>query len=364
MKTIHILLASLLVGVTPVTPAPAQDDTPLRFATGEHDFGTIREEDGSVSHTFEFTNDGPTPVAIDRVVASCGCTTPEYPRTPIAPGGKAHIKATFDPRGMRGDFSKSITVVSGGNKFRNFLTINGKVVPRPPTVEEEFPGDMGGGVRFSTTLLSFRSVEQGGASSMVVSWINTSSEGVALAFVPEPEEEQSGLLVIDAPEALCAGCRGDITFTYDLTERTAYGQRYDVVRPTMNGTPSTKTVYASMTGIDDFSQTDMTLAARFFLDATFHDYGEVRRRAMPYVFRLTASNEGAETLHIRSVTEAEGVRCTLREGMTIAPGDSLPFEVVFYSNRYPAGEVRQSVRIVVNDPMRPSREIRISAIVK
>jgi hypothetical protein len=160
---------------------------------------------------------------------------------------------------------------------------------------------------------------------------------------------------------VCGGCRGVITFTYDLSERTAYGQVYDVVRPIVGGVPGEKTIYSAMTGIDDFSETDMALVPRLFLESQFHDFGEVRRRTVPYTLRQTATNEGAGVLHIRSVNAPEGVWCTLRAGMTIAPGAELPFEVVFYSNRFPAGEVRESVRLVVNDPMRPTREIRIIA---
>jgi hypothetical protein len=56
--------------------------------------------------------------------------------------------------------------------------------------------------------------------------------------------------------------------------------------------------------------------------------------------------------------------CSLRAGMTIAPGAELPFEVMFYSNRFPAGQVRESILLVVNDPTRPTREIRVAATIR
>lgn len=359
MKSVYLLLTALFVGIT---AAGAQDVSPLRFDATTWNFGEIREEGDVVSHTFEFSNGSDTPVAIDRVATSCGCTTPEYPKAPVAPGARAYIKAIFDPRGFPGDFTKLITVISGGGKYRDFLSITGHVIPRPKTIEEEFPHDMEGGLRVSSTLLTFRSVPQGRSAAMVVDYINTSPDAVTLAF---EQIEGSGLVDVFAPETVCAGCRGNITFTYDLTEKTAYGQVYDVTRPVIDGTPSPKTIYSTMTGIDDFSGVDMAAAPRFFLDASFHDFGEVRRRAVPYVFRLTASNEGSEELHIRSVSSSsEGVQCSLREGMTIAPGASLPFEVIFYGNRYSVGEAQGTIRLVVNDPMRPTREIRIAAIIK
>jgi hypothetical protein len=366
MKALFSLLSALamclgLAGNAQAAPANEQQTAPLRFEITEWSFGDIREEGGTVSHRFEFTNVGDTPVAIDRVAASCGCTTPDYPKTPIAPGAKAHIDVIFDPRGMPGEFSKNITVVSGGGKYREYLLITGEVIPRPRTVEEDFPHDMGGGLRLSTTLLAFRSVAQGRASSMVARWVNTSNREVALTFA---SDETSGLLGIHAPETLCAGCRGDITFTYDLSETTAYGPMHDVLRPVVDGVPASRTVYTSATGIDSFEGVDAAKAPKFFLDALFHDYGEIRRRTVPYTFRLEASNEGSETLHIRSVTSPEGLQTSLRGGMTIAPGASLPFEVMFYSNRYSVGEAQAAIGIVVDDPMRPVREIRVAAIIR
>ncbi len=358
MKTAYIVLAALFVSFTPVS---AQDASPLRFEITEWSFGDIREEGGTVSHVFGFTNGGSTPVSIDRVVASCGCTTPEYPKTPIAPGGKAHIEVTFDPTGMPGGFSKSINVISGGGKNRDLLTITGSVIPRPKTIAEEFPYDMGGGLRISANLLAFRSVAQGQSTAMVIGYANTAAETITLAF---ETTEQSGLLDVHAAETVCAGCRGDITFTYDLTEKTAYGQVYDVVKPIVNGTPSARTIYSTMTGVDDFLDVDMALAPRFFIDASYHDFGEVRRRPMPYIFRQTATNEGSSELHIRSVSASDGLKSTLRGGMTIAPGAELPFEVILYTNKYPPGEINESIRLVVDDPMRPTREIRITAVIK
>jgi hypothetical protein len=359
MKTAYILLAALFVSFT---PCRAQDVSPLRFEATEWNFGDIQEEGGTVSHVFEFTNSSSTPVSIDRVVASCGCTTPEYPRNPVASGGKARIEVTFDPRGMPGEFVKTVSVLSGGGgKNRDLLTIQGNVIPRPLTIEEEFPHDMGGGLRVSTDKLTFRTVPQGRSVEMTVDYINTSTETITLAF---ESVEQSGLLSVVAPEAVCDGCRGTIAFTYDLTETTTYGAVFDVVKPVVNGTHSTEIISSTMTGVDDFSEVDVNLAPRFFLDASYHDFGEVRRRSMPYVFRLTASNEGSEELHIRSVSQTEGLKSTLRGGMTIAPGAELPFEVIFNSGKYSSGEVMESIRLVVDDPMRPAREIRIAAIIK
>lgn len=131
MKKIFLftLIAAMAVGAVSAQrgSAPKREPSPLKFAREEHDFGRIREVDGVVSHTFKLVNRGDEPVAIDRVVASCGCTTSDWPRTLIHPGKRAEITVSFEPMGYRGEFSKSVAVVSGGRRYSNFLVITGKV---------------------------------------------------------------------------------------------------------------------------------------------------------------------------------------------------------------------------------------------
>ncbi len=134
IKNIPVILLAALS--TAFSPCLAQEPSPLIFSETEWDFGSIREDAGVVGHTFKFTNKSSAPIAIDRINTSCGCTTPEYTRQPVPPGGEAHIKVSFDPAGYPFDFTKSIHVVSGGGKFNDRLIIRGHVTPRVKTVEE------------------------------------------------------------------------------------------------------------------------------------------------------------------------------------------------------------------------------------
>jgi hypothetical protein len=70
------------------------------------------EEGQKLDVEFEFTNTGSEMLIIKNVSASCGCTIPEKPEAPIAPGQSGKIKATFDSRGRAGLNQKAITVVA------------------------------------------------------------------------------------------------------------------------------------------------------------------------------------------------------------------------------------------------------------
>lgn len=91
-----------------------------------HDFGKIKQG-VPVTHEFKFTNTGKTPLVITNVQASCGCTTPDWSKEPIPPGGQGFIKATYNAAAM-GAFNKSVTVMANVENGFKQLSIKGEVV--------------------------------------------------------------------------------------------------------------------------------------------------------------------------------------------------------------------------------------------
>ncbi|SEN51210.1 Protein of unknown function [bacterium A37T11] len=92
-----------------------------------YQFGTIKDGD-KVSHEFVFTNSGKTPLIISNVQATCGCTTPEYTKTPINPGGEGTIKVIYNSSGQgAGPKHKTVTVTSNAIKKLIVLNLKGEV---------------------------------------------------------------------------------------------------------------------------------------------------------------------------------------------------------------------------------------------
>ena len=97
----------------------------ITFDKTSHDYGTMKQNaDGKFD--FRFTNEGTEPLILSNVRSSCGCTVPQWPREPIAPGESASIQVKYDTRRI-GNFSKSITVYSNGSSQPVMLRIKGKV---------------------------------------------------------------------------------------------------------------------------------------------------------------------------------------------------------------------------------------------
>ena len=127
-KKIIFLLMALVVATMPIY-ADKKGKAKIQFNEYSYDFGTIKEADGSVSHEFVFTNTGDANLVITEVTATCGCTRPEYPQEPIAPGKKGKIKITYNPLARPGVIDRTITVRTNGSPKKVRLKIKGNVIP-------------------------------------------------------------------------------------------------------------------------------------------------------------------------------------------------------------------------------------------
>ncbi len=106
--------------------ASAQSQALIKFDKTTHNFGTFSEKNSVQECTFTFTNAGDAPLVINQAVASCGCTVPQYTKTPIAPGAKGTIKVTYNGAGkIPGHFKKSITVRTNGSVEMTRLYVEG-----------------------------------------------------------------------------------------------------------------------------------------------------------------------------------------------------------------------------------------------
>jgi hypothetical protein len=127
MKRILFLLIVLFA--TGMASAQQREASITVVGDAVYDFGNIKESGGSASYSFTVLNNGELPLVISRVVASCGCTTPDWTKEPIAPGKTGDIKVTYDPSGRPGPFTKTISVYSNGKTGNYVLTIKGDVQP-------------------------------------------------------------------------------------------------------------------------------------------------------------------------------------------------------------------------------------------
>ncbi len=132
MKNSIFSLCLMFVAITASSKLFAQvtSGAQIEFNKESHDYGTIKNgSDGTC--TFEFKNVGNSPLIIQDAKGSCGCTVPDWPKEPIAPGAKGVITVKYDTK-RAGVINKSVTVMSNAtNEPTATLRIKGNVLPVP-----------------------------------------------------------------------------------------------------------------------------------------------------------------------------------------------------------------------------------------
>jgi hypothetical protein len=139
MKQIFtLLLAFCSIALFAQEPTPETTKAPefvmltaeITFEESSYDYGTIMDGD-KVEHVYVFENTGSEPLVISNAKGSCGCTVPDWPKNPIAPGEKGEIKVVFNSKnkgkvGGRNQ-NKTVTITANTNPAETRIFIKGIV---------------------------------------------------------------------------------------------------------------------------------------------------------------------------------------------------------------------------------------------
>lgn len=101
--------------------------TKVALIDSTFNFGKIKEGQ-KVEFSYRFENTGEHPLIITSASASCGCTIPEKPEKPVAPGETALIKVAFNSKGTGGIIHKEVRVTSNAQPDFPVLILSGEVV--------------------------------------------------------------------------------------------------------------------------------------------------------------------------------------------------------------------------------------------
>lgn len=98
----------------------------MTFAEPTFEFGAVSQGE-VVKHEFIFTNTGAQPLLITDARSTCGCTVPNYPKQPVAPGEEAVINVAFDTKNKSGRQSKPVTITANTYPATTTIYVAGTV---------------------------------------------------------------------------------------------------------------------------------------------------------------------------------------------------------------------------------------------
>ncbi|MCH7397235.1 DUF1573 domain-containing protein [Belliella sp. DSM 107340] len=128
MKKLVLFMVMAFFAVA-VQAQEKKDGAEIIFKEKSIDFGDITQGD-KVEHTFVFENTGSAPLVISNVAVTCGCTAPNWPKTPIAPGEKGEMKVVFNSAGKMGKQNSVVRVYSNAAEPIEKVSLISNVLPK------------------------------------------------------------------------------------------------------------------------------------------------------------------------------------------------------------------------------------------
>jgi len=345
MKKYSILLVCLVLSMLAMSQKSV-----ISFDFKDHDFGKVNEVDGKITHVFDFTNKGNSPLVVSRVQASCGCTTPTWTKEPIEPGRKGSITVTYNPAGRPGAFNKTITVYSNAIDEQVVLVIKGDVVPKQTAENSVYPINMGG-LLLKAKVIQMNNVEKGRSQVKMLDIQNTTKGNIKPSIVNLPPY----LTVAFIPETLRPTEEGKITFTFNSKYCTQWGPVSDDIYISLNAlkkyTEEYKLTVVSNV-VEDFSRLTLDQKRKApILEMPVYtlNIGAIKANTKR-VGKFRVSNRGQNALEIRRVINNNKELNVRTPKLTVAGGRTAEIVVDLYTKNLTEGDYRKSITIQTNDP--------------
>jgi hypothetical protein len=121
-----LLMATILAGSFAANAQDKKPDEVIKINTEKYDFGKIKQN-VPVTTNFEITNISDKPIVIETAWGTCGCTTPEVPKEPIAPGATTKLKVAYNAAALN-HFEKDVFIKLAGVSDPKVIKITGDVL--------------------------------------------------------------------------------------------------------------------------------------------------------------------------------------------------------------------------------------------
>ncbi len=125
MKTL-LIIATFALSLLSVNAQDKKPDEVIKVNTEKLDFGTIKQN-VPVTDYIVITNISNKPLVIENAWGSCGCTTPEIPKEPIAPNATAKLKVAYNAAALN-HFEKDVYIKIAGIQQPKTVKVTGTVL--------------------------------------------------------------------------------------------------------------------------------------------------------------------------------------------------------------------------------------------
>jgi len=339
-----------------------QQAEPLLFTEKTHDFGEIAEQGGGATYDFVFTNNAARPVRIISVQPSCGCTTPDWSREPVAQGETGFIKVIFDPRGKPGYFNKSLTVTTdlGGNAIN--LQIKGQVSAALKRAEDVFTAD-NGNLRLKSNSFNMSRVFIN--QSPVTTEFEMYNAGKAVIHFTEKPISPAHIKV-EIPESLAPQQKGKIKITYNAKAKNQYGFVSDNIELITDDEHHHRKSFSVYATIEEYfpalSAGEQELAPVLQPELSAIDLGRTKP-GISLKGELRIKNTGKKELIIHTIQPNCTCVAVQSDKMKLKAGEETKINLSF-NGQGRTGTQQKALTLYSNDPRNPVQRVTLMAYIE
>jgi hypothetical protein len=302
-----------------------------------------------VTAEFEMQNSGGRPLVIDNVRTSCGCTTVDYPQSPIPPGQKFMVKITYDAKQM-GHFNKQIGIYGNGSEEPLMLSLRGVVVGEVVDFQGEYPYRLGD-MMTDLNDIEFDNVNRGDRPTQKIHIKNVTSTIAEPVVMHLPDYLSAEV----SPSKIAPGRSGTITLILDsyrlrdlgLTQTSVYLGTFpgDTVSPEKEISIST----VLLPGFENMTEAVRAYAPKMRLSAGSLEMGNLNGKSKKKG-TIEITNEGRSTLKINSLQMfTAGLEVSLNK-TKIEPGEKAKLKVTVVAEKLKNARSKPRVLMITNDP--------------
>lgn len=347
----NLLIIAALAVATALHAQPV-----VRFMDTTWDFGAFDENDGTVTCTFTYVNDGNEPLSIVAARATCGCTTPTYTRDAVEPGDTGRVDVSYNPTGRPGRFSKKVYVDFNTDIPRTTLTVKGVVIGSGNTLRGRYPVDEGE-LKLRTGTIMFGDLKNGKSKSAFFEVYNATAD----TLTPQWTRLPHGVRQTTTTPSIPPGEQATYTFYFVASGDELYGILTDSLL--LQARPGGREIKVDMTAIieEDFSTLTPAQrrdAPRVAVSPVMLDYDILRRSDGPQQRAITLRNTGRSPLLIRRVYSVDPAITVTVPQRKLKPGKEMQIQVTADPALVSNGFLNARVNIIVNDPLQPGTAIR------
>lgn len=357
-------LIFLLLSLFPDTEAKAA----VVWLTKSYDFGLMKEEAGPKEGQVSFVNTGPDDVVITGARPSCGCTGVFYSEDPIAPGDTAVIYFNYNPAGRPGKFEKSIRVYIG-EKDSYHIGIKGNVLGTPESLDQFYPVEAGI-LRLSDAVINAGEMTHGATRNFFVNAYNQSPDSI----VPKWSVDNPALSVSISEEKMGPGDIATFSLLFNTRKVEEVGPvtiPVTISDGTPNAVPVEVTFKAEVT--PDFSRLTPDQVAdgpRCYLAPPTLDLGVIDHSGNQDCAFLI-ENQGKAPLRVMRVfaPQENGINYAdiikiKKYPSSVKVGKTGEVRASLNTSSLPLGPFNIKLNVLTDDPLHPTRTLKVVGIVE